>query len=94
MRFIKYIARIERRTSDPSPICRRKIASITSAIDMRGHDGRIGVSENDRRWCSDGFATRRVRIAFALVCCDWEVMSWWRPEALYRERLLAEGTPV
>jgi hypothetical protein len=77
-RSIKKKTRQERRTSDPSPICGRKIASITGAIVMRTHDRRIGVSENDRRWCFDGFATRRVRTGFALVCCDREVMSWWR----------------
>jgi hypothetical protein len=51
---------------------------LSFAIVMRTHDRRIGVSENDRRWCFDGFATRRVRTGFALVCCDREVMSWWR----------------
>ena len=33
------------------------------------------------RWCSDGFELscdngERVRVAFALDCCDREVMSW------------------
>jgi transposase InsO family protein len=50
-------------------------------IDTRSHDGRIAVGESDRRWCSDGFEIacdnrERVRIAFALDCCDREAMSW------------------
>ena len=44
-------------------------------LDTRGHDGRIAVSRSDRRWCSDGFEIagdnrERVRVAFALDCCD------------------------
>ena len=50
-------------------------------LDTRSHDGRIAVSESDRRWCSDGFEIacdnrERVRVAFALDCCDREAMSW------------------
>ena len=50
-------------------------------LDTRSHDGRIAVAESDRRWCSDGFEIacdnrERVRIAFALDCCDREAMSW------------------
>ena len=49
--------------------------------DTRSHEGRIAVAESDRRWCSDGFEIacdnrERVRIAFALDCCDREAMSW------------------
>src|SRR5262249_29054742 len=47
----------------------------------RRHDGRIGVDERNRRWCSDGFEIgcdngERVRVAFALDCCDREAMSF------------------
>ena len=47
----------------------------------RRHDGRIAVSEPNLRWCSDGFEVacdngERVRIAFALDCCDREAMSF------------------
>ena len=47
----------------------------------RRHDGRIAVSERNRRWCSDGFEIGcdngdRVRVAFALDCCDREAMSF------------------
>jgi putative transposase len=47
----------------------------------RRHDGRVAVDERNRRWCSDGFEIgcdngERVRIAFALDCCDREAMSF------------------
>ena len=50
-------------------------------LDTRSHDGRIAVGQSDRRWCSDGFEIAcdnrdRVRVAFALDCCDREAMSW------------------
>jgi len=43
--------------------------------------GRIAVDERNRRWCSDGFEIgcndgERVRVAFALDCCDREAMSF------------------
>jgi len=49
--------------------------------DTRSHDGKIAVERSNLRWCSDGFEIacdnhERVRIAFALDCCDREVMSW------------------
>ena len=50
-------------------------------LDTRSHEGRIAVAISNRRWCSDGFEIacdnrERVRIAFALDCCDREAMSW------------------
>jgi putative transposase len=47
----------------------------------RRHDGRIAVDERNRRWCSDGFEIScdngaKVRVAFALDCCDREAMSF------------------
>ena len=50
-------------------------------LDTRSHDGRIAVAESNRRWCSDGFEIacdnrERVRVAFALDCCDREAMGW------------------
>ena len=50
-------------------------------VDTRSHDGRIAVSESNRRWCSDGFEIacdnrERVRVAFSLDCCDREAISW------------------
>lgn len=49
--------------------------------DTRAHNGRIAVDRSDTRWCSDGFeiacdSGERVRVAFALDCCDREAMSW------------------
>lgn len=47
----------------------------------RRHDGKIAVSASDLRWCSDAFEIgcdngERVRVAFALDCCDREAMSF------------------
>ena len=47
----------------------------------RRHDGRIAVEQPDLRWCSDAFEVacdngERVRVAFALDCCDREAMSY------------------
>lgn len=49
--------------------------------DTRAHSGTVAVDTSDVRWCSDGFELacdngERVRVAFALDCCDREVMSW------------------
>ncbi len=49
----------------------------------RRHDGRVAVDERNRRWCSDGFEIgcdngERVRVDFALDCCDREAMSFPR----------------
>ena len=40
----------------------------------------MAVKESDTRWCSDGLElscdnAQRVRVAFALDCCDREIMS-------------------
>jgi putative transposase len=47
----------------------------------RLHDGKIITLASDLRWCSDGFEIRcwngeRVHVAFALDCCDREVIAW------------------
>jgi putative transposase len=47
----------------------------------RRHDGRIAVDRSNLRWCSDGFELScdngdKVRIAFALDCCDREAMGF------------------
>lgn len=46
----------------------------------RCHDGRISVDQSNLRWCSDGFEIGcdngdKVRVAFALDCCDREAMG-------------------
>jgi putative transposase len=50
-------------------------------VATRRHDGKVAVDSSNTRWCSDGFDVacengERVRVAFALDCCDREVMSW------------------
>jgi putative transposase len=50
-------------------------------LDARKHEGKVAVKESNTRWCSDGLELscdngERVRVAFALDCCDREVMSW------------------
>jgi putative transposase len=46
----------------------------------RRHDGKIAVAQSNLRWCSDGFEiacdnAEKVRVAFALDCCDREAMG-------------------
>jgi putative transposase len=53
----------------------------TGKGEERRHDGRVAVDRPDTRWCSDGFEIgcdngERVRIAFALDCCDREAIAW------------------
>ena len=48
---------------------------------QRRHDGRVAVDVRNTRWCSDGLEIgcengERVRVAFALDCCDREAMSF------------------
>jgi putative transposase len=50
-------------------------------LETRKHEGTVAVKESDTRWCSDGLELscdngERVRVAFALDCCDREIMSW------------------
>jgi putative transposase len=50
-------------------------------LDTGKHEDTLTVKERDTRWCSDGFElscenVERVRVAFALDCCDREIMSW------------------
>jgi putative transposase len=49
--------------------------------EQRRHDGRVAVDVRNTRWCSDGLEIgcdngERVRVAFALDCCDREAMSF------------------
>jgi putative transposase len=48
--------------------------------EARRHDGRVAVKRSNLRWCSDGFEIgcdngEKVRVAFALDCCDREVLG-------------------
>jgi transposase InsO family protein len=52
-----------------------------SGKSTRVHDGRIITLASKMRWCSDCFEIRcwdsqRLQVAFALDCCDREIMSW------------------
>ena len=47
----------------------------------RRHDGRVAVDTRNTRWCSDGLEIgcdngEKVRVAFALDCCDREAMGF------------------
>jgi len=47
----------------------------------RAHDGKVITPRSDMRWCSDSLEIRcwdgeRVHVAFALDCCDREVIGW------------------
>jgi putative transposase len=47
----------------------------------RTHDGKVMTLKSDLRWCSDAFEIRcwsgeRVQVAFALDCCDREVLGY------------------
>ena len=51
------------------------------AAEARRHDGKVAVAARNTRWCSDGLEIaaengERVRVAFALDCCDREAMSF------------------
>ncbi len=50
-------------------------------VDTSKHEGTAAVDQSNTRWCSDGFEIgcdngEKVLVAFALDCCDREVMSW------------------
>ncbi len=70
--------RIYRVMRDHKPLLHRR---GDKPVPSRRHDGRIAVDVSNTRWCSDGFELscdngERVRVAFALDCCDREAMSW------------------
>ena len=49
--------------------------------EQRRHDGRVAVDVRNTRWCSDGLEIacdngEKVRVAFALDCCDRETMGY------------------
>jgi putative transposase len=49
--------------------------------EARRHEGKVAVTARNTRWCSDGLEIaaengERVRVAFALDCCDREAMSF------------------
>lgn len=49
--------------------------------EKRRHEGKVAVAIRKMRWCSDGLEIaaengERVRVAFALACCDREAISF------------------
>lgn len=47
----------------------------------RAHTGKVSVGESNQLWCSDGFEFscdngEKLRVTFALDCCDREVLHW------------------
>ncbi len=53
---------------------------MTDGTTRRYKDGRIAVDLCNTRWCSDGLEItcnngERVRVAFAVDCCDREAMG-------------------
>jgi putative transposase len=50
-------------------------------VDTRKHEGKVAVKDSDVRCCSDDLELscdngEKVRVEFALDCCDREFMSW------------------
>ena len=63
----------------PRHACSRTSSSSACRLPCR-HDGKIAVAQSNLRWCSDGFEiacdnAEKVRVAFALDCCDREAMG-------------------
>lgn len=57
------------------------LARHSGCPEGRCHDGRISVDRSNLRWCSDAFEIGcddggKVRIAFALDCCDREAIGY------------------
>ena len=91
-RRIHALLRRQRREQGAVPVNVKRVYRVMKAHGLllerhtgkgeeRRHDGRVAVDRPDTRWCSDGFEIGcdngdRVRIAFALDCCDREAISW------------------
>jgi putative transposase len=85
------VLRRQARAEGRAPINRKRIFRVMGVHGLllrrhaggneeRRHDGRIAVDRSNLRWCSDGFEitcdnTEKVRVAFALDCCDREAMG-------------------
>lgn len=69
--------RIYRVMSENNLLLERKNLPRTS----RAHNGKVAVEQSNMRWCSDGFEFNcddgdKLRVTFALDCCDREAMDW------------------
>lgn len=90
IRIWAHLRRIARADASP-PVNRKRVYRVMKAhglllqrhagvTDARRHDGKVAVSQSNLRWCSDGFEitcenAEKVRVAFALDCCDREAMG-------------------
>lgn len=55
----------------------------------RPHEGRVAVAASDTCWCSDGCEFNadngeKLRVTFALDCCDLDALSWVASQRGYR----------
>jgi putative transposase len=64
----------------PSHEGRRLLLPRYTGRVSRAHDAKVITPQSDMRWCSDSFEScwngERVHVAFALDCCDREVIGW------------------
>ena len=83
--------RRKRRAEGAGPVNRKRVYRVMKAhglllqrhaggVENRRHDGKIAVARSNLRWCSDGFEiacdnAEKVRVAFALDCCDREALG-------------------
>jgi hypothetical protein len=85
------VAALLNRAADVPRVNHKRVYRVMRAADLllqrhtgkstRTHDGKIITLKSNMRWCSDSFEIRcwdgqRLQVAFALDCCDREVMSW------------------
>lgn len=62
---------------------------------QRRRDGKVAVDRSNQRWCSEGFEFRcdngeRLRVTFALDCCDREAMSWAATRAAHSGEIVRD----
>lgn len=86
------VLRRQARAQGRSPVNRKRVYRVMRVHGLllqrhagdaqeRRHDGKIAVKQSNLRWCSDGFEiacdnAEKVRVAFALDCCDREAMGY------------------
>ena len=91
-RRVWVILRKQRNTEGMPPVNAKRFYRIMSEHNLlllhdkperpkREHKGKIAVAESDMRWCSDGFEFdcdngEKLRVTFALDCCDREAIDW------------------
>lgn len=61
----------------------------------RAHTGKVAVGESNQRWCSDGFEFscdngEKLRVTFALDCCDREALHWAASNGGYDSKTVQE----